>query len=152
MPFSSSFSAQLHVNTFRMVAQRTLYKPVHCPAGSWNALINVGVAWMITFNVRTVCLRVGLTQCSEVKLFAKRSKLLYCTTMTPMSIKHTPLCVLGEEISFRSSLFADVWQRLLVVSYRRFGTTCRSQFHGSQPICSKFKGQLLSILSRLARN
>ena len=157
MPFNSSFSIQLHVNTFRTVAQCTLYKPVHCPAGCWNALINAGVAWMITVNVTTECLRVAtvsvLSSLQRSKFFAKRSEGSCCTVLLwcqyPLSIHH---CLLGEEISFRSSLFPDVRQRWRVVSYRRFGTNCRSHFQGSQPICSKFKGHLLSILSRLARN
>jgi hypothetical protein len=153
MSFNSSFSTQLYVNMFRMVAQWALYKTVHCPDDSWNALVNVGLARVMTVNVMTVCLRVTTVwvwpSVHRSWFLAKRLEVSYCTVplwrQYPFSTYH---CLLGEEIAF----FSDVRQRWLAVTYRRFGTPCRSHFKGPQLICSKFEGHRLSILSTLASN
>ena len=62
---------------------------------------------------------VGLTQCSEVLIscYTSGRKLLYCATMTPKSIKHTPLSAC-EEITFISSLFSEVKQRWQLPTFR----------------------------------
>jgi hypothetical protein len=75
-----------------------------------------------------VCVCVSLSVCLSVSVYVC---VCVCLCVCVKYAGESGLRVLNTTVHVRFSLFSDVTQHQFVVSYRHFGTICRSHFQGS---------------------